>query len=92
MHCRRRRRRGCARVRRAARNPLREIGKERLGSFPLGGIDTSGSVKLRAVMSRLSPGLPGTMTGPETPPLSNPSLVSSTRLPFGAGILELWQP
>src|SRR2546423_14196785 len=42
-------------------------------------------------MRRLASGSPETMTGPESPPLSNASGVSSRKPPFTFSAFSLWQ-
>jgi len=63
------------------------------GSLPSFGIFTSPSWR-RALISRLSLALPGTIAGPVSPPLSSPSRVSSSSPPrsfFFARASALWQ-
>ena len=55
----------------------------RASSFaPFFGILSDGCVCRSAWSNRLESGWPGTSAGPDSPPLSNPSRVSSARPPF----------
>ena len=60
------------------------------GSADRGGIGLTSPVRAMAWINGLSPGSPGTTTGPESPPRSSPSRLSSRRPPFGAGSFEAW--
>src|SRR6266446_5005563 len=60
------------------------------GRVFFGGICRSSSICRTAFMSRLFSGSPGTTAGPVSPPLSNPSLESSTQLPLILSTSWLW--
>ena len=60
------------------------------GSLVLGGICRSVSPCETARISRLSLGLPGTIAGPASPPLSSPARVSSCSSPLALPAFWLW--